>query len=322
MLPILTKLWRNRVTYRGKVRSSTSDGKNVVVTTSSKGEKVSRRYGRVRWEQDLLLSDYPALGMTDDYLEMAIQYGFVTLFVAAFPLAPLFALINNVIEIRLDAYKVVTTWKRPLSERTSDIGAWFDVLNFLSTCAVVTNGFVIAFTSEFIPRVVYMFGEGFDEVMNRGYLEGFVEWKLSKVKISDMKDRLPNATRSNFTGEICYYPDFRNPPEHDRKYEFSLSHWYVLAARLAFIIAFEHAVIFVTKFLSFIIPDVPGDLKSEMEHEEQAAKEALLKQTGRKLIKHATIGEQQNESGGVLAPPAFGEVGAGDYSSNAVKHMA
>ena len=39
-------------------------------------------------------------------LELAIQYGFITLFVAAFPLAPLFALINNAVEIRLDAIKV------------------------------------------------------------------------------------------------------------------------------------------------------------------------------------------------------------------------
>jgi hypothetical protein len=31
---------------------------------------------------------------------IVIQYGFVTLFVAAFPLAPLLALINNVFEIR------------------------------------------------------------------------------------------------------------------------------------------------------------------------------------------------------------------------------
>jgi len=37
-----------------------------------------------------------------------IQYGFVTLFVSAFPLAPLLALINNVFEIRLDAYKYTT----------------------------------------------------------------------------------------------------------------------------------------------------------------------------------------------------------------------
>lgn len=52
-----------------------------------------------------------------------IQYGFVTLFVAAFPLAPLFALINNIAEIRLDAYKMVSQARRPLAERVEDIGA-------------------------------------------------------------------------------------------------------------------------------------------------------------------------------------------------------
>ena len=51
-----------------------------------------------------------------------IQYGFVTIFVAAFPLAPMFALMNNVIEIRLDAYKYVTQFRRPVAVKTQDIG--------------------------------------------------------------------------------------------------------------------------------------------------------------------------------------------------------
>lgn len=36
-----------------------------------------------------------------------IQFSFVTLFVCAFPLAPLLALVNNLIEIRLDAKKFI-----------------------------------------------------------------------------------------------------------------------------------------------------------------------------------------------------------------------
>ena len=36
----------------------------------------------------------------NEYLEIVIQFGFITIFVAAFPLAPLFALINNILEIR------------------------------------------------------------------------------------------------------------------------------------------------------------------------------------------------------------------------------
>ena len=52
------------------------------------------------------LGEFDRLGLLDEYLELAIQYGFITLFVAAFPLAPLCALINNLFEIRLDARKV------------------------------------------------------------------------------------------------------------------------------------------------------------------------------------------------------------------------
>uniref|UniRef100_T1H5H3 Anoctamin n=1 Tax=Megaselia scalaris TaxID=36166 RepID=T1H5H3_MEGSC len=52
------------------------------------------------WEQDYHMQDPGRLALFDEYLEMILQYGFVTLFVAAFPLAPLFALLNNIAEIR------------------------------------------------------------------------------------------------------------------------------------------------------------------------------------------------------------------------------
>ena len=75
-----------------------------------------------------------------------IQYGFVTLFIAAFPLAPLFALINNIFEIRIDADKLITTKQRPIGERAQDIGAWFSILKAITYLSVVTN--VRQFTSN------------------------------------------------------------------------------------------------------------------------------------------------------------------------------
>ena len=42
---------------------------------------------------------------------MIIQFGYVTLFVAAFPLAPLFALLNNILEIRVDGRKFITQFR-------------------------------------------------------------------------------------------------------------------------------------------------------------------------------------------------------------------
>ncbi|RMX59884.1 hypothetical protein pdam_00001054 [Pocillopora damicornis] len=74
-----------------------------------------------RWELDYDLTQYPVHGLFYEYLEMVIQYGFVTLFVAAFPLGPFFALINNLLEIRLDAYKFIVVFQRPMAARAQDI---------------------------------------------------------------------------------------------------------------------------------------------------------------------------------------------------------
>lgn len=51
-----------------------------------------------------------------------IQYSFTTIFVAAFPLAPLLALINNVIEIHLDAIKMMRLRRRMVPRKAKDIG--------------------------------------------------------------------------------------------------------------------------------------------------------------------------------------------------------
>lgn len=62
---------------------------------------------------------------------LVIQFGMVTLFVASFPLAPLFALLNNIIEIRLDAKKFVTELRRPIAAKAKDIGSFL-----LSLCEI------------------------------------------------------------------------------------------------------------------------------------------------------------------------------------------
>ncbi|CAN7995444.1 unnamed protein product, partial [Ixodes hexagonus] len=80
------------------------------------------RQSLAQWEADYDLEPWTMLSLFEEYLEMAIQFGFVTLFVMAFPLAPLFAFFNNIIEIRVDAYKYTTQLRRPLAQRVPNIG--------------------------------------------------------------------------------------------------------------------------------------------------------------------------------------------------------
>eukprot|EP00002_Diphylleia_rotans_P039686 TRINITY_DN9264_c0_g1_i2.p1 TRINITY_DN9264_c0_g1~~TRINITY_DN9264_c0_g1_i2.p1 ORF type:complete len:225 (+),score=38.66 TRINITY_DN9264_c0_g1_i2:55-729(+) len=84
----------------------------------------------------------------DDYNEMVIQFGYVTLFAPAFPLASLLALLNNIVEIRTDAQKLCTSFQRPIARRENDIGSYLTILEIMSIAAVCTNSGIIAFTSD------------------------------------------------------------------------------------------------------------------------------------------------------------------------------
>lgn len=60
----------------------------------------------------------------DDYLELFLQFGYVYLFSSAFPLAAVWAFLNNVTEIRCDAFKMCRIFQRPFSEPASSTGIW------------------------------------------------------------------------------------------------------------------------------------------------------------------------------------------------------
>ncbi|XP_058829610.1 anoctamin-4 isoform X2 [Topomyia yanbarensis] len=219
------------------------------------------------WEQDYHLQDPGKLALFDEYLEMIVQYGFVTLFVAAFPLAPLFALLNNIAEIRLDAYKMVTQSRRPLAERVEDIGAWYGILKIITYTAVVSNAFVIAYTSDFIPRMVYKY-----VYSSHFSLHGYIEHSLSVFNTSDYREEWGTKTESD--PDTCLYRGYRNSPTDSEQYGLSPHYWHVFAARLAFVVIFEHIVFVLTGIMQFIIPDIPVEVKTQIQREQMLAKEA------------------------------------------------
>lgn len=55
---------------------------------------------------------------------MFIQFGYVMLFSSAFPMAAACAFLNNLIEIRSDAFKLCCSLQRPFGVRVANIGAW------------------------------------------------------------------------------------------------------------------------------------------------------------------------------------------------------
>jgi len=74
-----------------------------------------------------------------DFDEMAVQFGYVTLFVVAFPLTPLFALANNILELFVDAKKLITLTRRPEPRGAGDIGTWSDIFTIIGCVSIFTN---------------------------------------------------------------------------------------------------------------------------------------------------------------------------------------
>lgn len=78
-------------------------------------------------------------GTFEDYLEMFIQFGHVTLFSSAFPWAALCALLNNLVEVRSDAFKLCFVFQRPFAQQANSIGTWQVAMEAMAVLAVVVN---------------------------------------------------------------------------------------------------------------------------------------------------------------------------------------
>lgn len=224
-----------------------------------------------RWEQDHDLQSFGNLGLFYEYLEMVIQFGFITLFVASFPLAPLLALMNNILEIRVDSWKLTTQYRRPVAAKAHSIGVWQEILNGMAILSVVTNAFIVAFTSDMIPRLVFYYAYSTDE---SSPMSGYINSSLSVFNIREFKNGTePLENPMGYTS--CRYRDYRYPPQHEKKYSHTMQFWHILAAKMAFIIIMEHVVFLVKFFVAWLIPDVPSEVKARIKREKYLTQRIL-----------------------------------------------
>ncbi|NXP15015.1 ANO9 protein, partial [Thinocorus orbignyianus] len=213
------------------------------------------------WVNNYRLNEVEFLSLFDEFLEMVIQYSFTTIFVAAFPLAPLLAFCNNLLEIRLDAIKMMRLCRRIVPWKANDIGIWLQILEAIGILAVIGNGLVIAITSDFIPLQVYKYTYSPCTTENSTALDcstGYINHSLSVFRVQDFEPhtKVPKMLPGH---EITEYRDYRNADD----YSYTVQFWHIFAARLAFLILFEHVALCVKLIAAWYVPDVPKSVKNE-----------------------------------------------------------
>lgn len=111
-----------------------------------------------RPEEDYLLSPAAVGDSLNNYADTAIQYGFMTLFITALPIACFFALFTNMVKVKIMALQAFHLTKRPVPKGAQDIGTWQSIFELISTFAVITNGAVICFTMDVLSDYYTLFG--------------------------------------------------------------------------------------------------------------------------------------------------------------------
>uniref|UniRef100_A0A0N4Z324 Anoctamin n=1 Tax=Parastrongyloides trichosuri TaxID=131310 RepID=A0A0N4Z324_PARTI len=265
-----------------KNRSTKKKVPNGILQNNIEEPKIETKINQC--DLDYSLNQVHQQYLFDEYLEMVIQFGFVTLFVTAFPLAPVFALLNNIIEVRIDAQKFISTFRRPMPAHAKNIGVWEGILSGISYTAVLVNACIIAFTSDFIPKLYYLFFK------SQGDLQGYMNYSLSYFDAS----LINNQTKFNDV-HICRFRGFYKPTckflekygnvdtgysykECSNEYNVNDDWWKIMVMRCAFVLIFEHFVFALKVLIAYIIPDIPTKIVYQIQRERHLSRKAMLNQ--------------------------------------------
>lgn len=77
------------------------------------------------------------------YNEAIIQLGFIAFFATAFPFAPLFSFLTNLLEIAIKMQHMSKYGRRNFAQGTGGIGSWNEIMGFISYVAIPINLIVL-----------------------------------------------------------------------------------------------------------------------------------------------------------------------------------
>ncbi|XP_077452034.1 anoctamin-10 isoform X1 [Stigmatopora argus] len=99
-----------------------------------------------KFRNQITLPVFP--GLFAEYIELLVQFGYLSLFSCIYPLTAVLLLINNVTEIRSDAYKICKLFRKPFSTPTANMGVWQTAFEILSYVAVVSNCWLLTLSPQ------------------------------------------------------------------------------------------------------------------------------------------------------------------------------
>ncbi|XP_074029181.1 anoctamin-6 [Leptinotarsa decemlineata] len=225
-----------------------------------------------RWEEDYALVKPEKHFLYNEYIEMVLQYAFMTFFVVALPIAPILAFLNNILEIRFDGMKLLKKSRRIIPKYNSGIETWNTVMLVITILGCISNPLLIAYSSNLVPRYLYR--------RHYGNLTGYVNSTLSEFSVKDFPRNMAKSNREIV--DTCHYQGHRYPPTHPQKYELTLDFWHQIAIQSVVFIVLENVCLLFSLLLKNVIPPLPRKVEIKMQYEQELLRKSRLKN---KLVK-------------------------------------
>jgi hypothetical protein len=147
MTSTLKQIFSRRNNRRSDESSTESPSRHAALDFASSGNN--------RYVSESKLMPYNST--IEDFSEMVIQFGFLSLLGLSFPLTAFVNLLNNLVECRTDGFKILRLSQRTNASDAGDIGAWYAILQFLGILSVVTNAGLLIFTAKTVEYVASLY---------------------------------------------------------------------------------------------------------------------------------------------------------------------
>lgn len=227
-----------------------------------------------------------------------IQFGYIAMFSASFPLGAIAATAMNIVELRVDAYKFMFSTRRASYEGSDDIGSWRRVIQVVSWISIIINVLIIAYASNgvrdsvvvpFVAKLDTCEAATSDELLSvrarhfglqtswnspcvQNYRDcfadiGAVSWLPARKYLDPRED----SSQSYMNYGLCNEGSTLYNPEHCTACQHRSTEVYLALAW--FVIIVEHLLLLFKLGILFVLPNKPAWVREKEAREKHEIEE-------------------------------------------------
>jgi hypothetical protein len=126
----------------GKSLSKRAAGEKEITKDMRRGDLLAEEIGSTEFETFL------------DFAEIGAQFSKLCFFSIVFPMAPLFALLTNIVEIRLDTFKMCYHSSRIIPRKNGGVDAWVSAFSVVTKVAVWVNVLIVMIPFKLYTKIL------------------------------------------------------------------------------------------------------------------------------------------------------------------------